>query len=279
MVMAETPPASLATWRAKWGASIPTAVGRAVDLCARNRDPEGPPPASTRPPGAGVVAEMLGFLGFDGFNGLAYLEGRFLSGKLGETWPGPTSPSGTTATTGGAGPPFDFEGVAKRGWCSSTAAWPERSSTTPPPLRRRDAQHGPPCRPPNTYGPIPLNLIMANGEAPDREAMLGGSSAGCGSPLLVHQSAAPPTVTITGMTRDGTFLVQDGQVVGALKNLRFTQDRGGPAGRACPEPEGLLQPNWIGSAVVPALHLGRFSFTGPPRSGARQRAGPAPGTR
>jgi len=31
----------------------------------------------------------------------------------------------------------------------------------------------------------------------------------------------PATKLLTGMTRDGTFLVRDGQVVKALKNLRF----------------------------------------------------------
>jgi predicted Zn-dependent protease len=28
----------------------------------------------------------------------------------------------------------------------------------------------------------------------------------------------------TGMTRDGTFLIEDGAIVGPVKNLRFNQD-------------------------------------------------------
>ena len=33
----------------------------------------------------------------------------------------------------------------------------------------------------------------------------------------------PKLAIITGMTRDGTFLVEDGRIVGPVRNLRFTQ--------------------------------------------------------
>ena len=33
----------------------------------------------------------------------------------------------------------------------------------------------------------------------------------------------PKLCVITGMTRDGTFLVEDGKIVGPVRNLRYTQ--------------------------------------------------------
>ena len=247
----------------------PPAVGRAaVDLCARNRDPQDLPPGEYEvllEPAA--VAEMLGFLGFDGFNGLAYLEGRsFLSGKLGETLAGPNvSLWDDGHDRRGLALPFDFEGVAKRRvvlFDRGVAREVVHDTASAAKAGALSTGHALPA--PNTYGPIPLNLVMANGEAPDREAMLGGIKRGVWVTRFWYTNLLhPPTVTITGMTRDGTFLVQDGQVVGALRNLRFTQG----IVEALQDVRALsrevsLQPNWIGSAVVPALHLGRFSFTG-----------------
>ena len=33
----------------------------------------------------------------------------------------------------------------------------------------------------------------------------------------------PKLAIVTGMTRDGTFLVEGGRIVGPVRNLRFTQ--------------------------------------------------------
>ena len=72
---------------------------------------------------------------------------------------------------------------------------------------------------------------------------------------------------ISGMTRDGTFLIEDGDFVGPVKNMRFTQSilealsevqmvgRGMKLGR-----EGFME-NFIGGVRVPAVKIGRFTFT------------------
>ena len=70
------------------------------------------------------------------------------------------------------------------------------------------------------------------------------------------------TSTITGMTRDGTFLVEDGRIVAAVRNLRFTQSI----------LEALADVEAVGSgrgldrhlrrdAATPAMRLSRFHFT------------------
>jgi predicted Zn-dependent protease len=72
-------------------------------------------------------------------------------------------------------------------------------------------------------------------------------------------------VVVTGMTRDGTFLVERGEIAYPVKNLRFTQSyvdalNGVEAiGR-----ERRLLMGFVNVArdSLPALKLSRFNFTG-----------------
>ncbi len=66
-------------------------------------------------------------------------------------------------------------------------------------------------------------MVMAAGAA-SREELIGGLERG----LLVTRfhytnPVHPKLAIVTGMTRDGTFLVEGGRIVGPVKNLRFTQ--------------------------------------------------------
>jgi predicted Zn-dependent protease len=72
-------------------------------------------------------------------------------------------------------------------------------------------------------------------------------------------------VVITGMTRDGTFLVERGEIAYPVKNLRFTQsylealNGVDLIGR---QPRLLSGLGDIARERVPALKLNRFRFTG-----------------
>jgi len=69
---------------------------------------------------------------------------------------------------------------------------------------------------------------------------------------------------MTGMTRDGTFLIENGRISHPVKNLRFTQSYV----EALAGVEGIgnqtsLVLNEVGFATkVPALKLASFNFTG-----------------
>jgi PmbA protein len=121
--------------------------------------------------------------------------------------------------------------------------------------------HGLPA--PNPYGPFPLNMVMDAGDA-SREELLGGLDRG----LLVTRfhytnPVHPKLAIVTGMTRDGTFLVENGRIVGPVKNLRYTQSyldalRGAVAvGR-----ERRTLKGFLGAAVVPAVRIESWTFTG-----------------
>jgi PmbA protein len=65
------------------------------------------------------------------------------------------------------------------------------------------------------------------------------------------------------MTRDGTFLVEDGRIVGPVKNLRFTQSYlDAMAGVVAVARERKTLKGFLGGVVVPALRLEGWTFTG-----------------
>ena len=126
---------------------------------------------------------------------------------------------------------------------------------------RRSTGHGLPA--PNPWGPFPLNQLMAAGETP-RDDLVAGLDRG----LLVTRfhytnTVHPKLAIITGMTRDGLFLVEDGRVVGPVRNLRFTQSYlAALAGVEAVSRERRLLRGYLGPVVVPALRLSAFTFTG-----------------
>jgi predicted Zn-dependent protease len=169
-----------------------------------------------------AVVDIIDMLGYVGFSALAVQEGRSfvepgkrVGSDLVSIWDDGLDPAGLPMA-------FDYEGVAKQrvpliesGICrgvvydTQTAAREGRHSTG----------HGLPA--PNPWGPYPLNQFMAPGTA-GREELIGGLDRG----LLVTRfwytnPVHPKLAIITGMTRDGTFLIENGKIVSGVKNFRF----------------------------------------------------------
>ncbi len=82
---------------------------------------------------------------------------------------------------------------------------------------------------PSPVGEYPINLLVESAEQPPANAtaddMISLVGPGQQAVLLTRvwyvREVDPSTKLLTGMTRDGTFLVENGKVVKALKNLRF----------------------------------------------------------
>lgn len=125
---------------------------------------------------------------------------------------------------GQAGAPFDGEGVPKRrltlvdggvvrdiAYCRRAAA---AAGVTP-------TGHGFPL--PNEYGEAPANVVIEGGNTP-LEQMIAATERGVLVTRLWYIREVDPYEKIfTGMTRDGTFLVEDGRVISGLRNFRFNQ--------------------------------------------------------
>lgn len=121
--------------------------------------------------------------------------------------------------------------------------------------------------PDDPEGPVPVNLFMAGGQ--DRlEDLVRKIDRG----LLVTRFhyvngfIHPRKATMTGMTRDGTFYIEGGQIRHPVINLRFTQS----IVEAFQQVLGVSRErrtvgdllDGTGSATVPAVALQAFTFTG-----------------
>ena len=242
------------------------AVGReAAEKARAAREPVSLPPGDypvVLEPYA--VVDLLDMLGYLGFSALAVQEGRsfFEPGKV------VGSPLVTIVDDAedlaGAPISFDYEGVPKQrvplveaGVCGEAVY----DAQTAARAGRRSTGHGLPA--PNPYGPFPLNMIMTAGDA-SRDELIGGLERG----LLVTRfhytnPVHPKLAIVTGMTRDGTFLVEHGRVVGPVRNLRFTQSYlDALAGVQAVGRERRLLRGFLGASLVPALRIGAFTFTG-----------------
>ena len=211
-----------------------------------------------------AVVDVLDMLGYLGFSALAVQEersfveiGKQVGSDLVTIWDDGADPAGLPMA-------FDYEGVAKRrvplieqGVCrglvydSQTAARAGVHSTG----------HGLPA--PNPYGPFPLNMLMAAGSTP-REELIGGLDRGLLVTRFHYTNPVHPKLGIvTGMTRDGTFLVEGGRIVAPVRNLRFTQSYlQAIAGVSAVASERRTLKGFLGGVVVPAVRIDAFTFTG-----------------
>ena len=212
-----------------------------------------------------AVAGLLEYLSYIGFSGLAHEEGRsFMElGKrvMGENvsiWDDGADPGGLPAT-------IDFEGVVKRrvdlierGVARAVvhdAATASRAGTS-------STGHGLPA--PNLLGPMALNLFMAAGSTP-REELIRDVERGVWVTRFHYINPVHPKKAIlTGMTKDGTFLIERGRITRPLLNFRFTQSvpEAFSDVRAASSTTRLLPGEFFGGYRVPAIRLGSFNFTG-----------------
>ena len=213
-----------------------------------------------------AVGDILNYLAYMGFGALAYQDGTsFLRGRLGQqivderisVWD-----DGHDVHTLPAS--FDYEGVPKqrvplieRGvaagvvYDARTAARDGRASTG----------HAMPA--PSTFGPFPTNLVMAAGDTPKAELARPIERGLWVTRLHYVNVAKSERAALTGLTRDGTFLIENGEVTRPVKNLRFTEsilDAWNSLGAI--SRERLLVEGWGGGTLAPAMRLGRFTFTG-----------------
>jgi PmbA protein len=207
----------------------PAGIGRiAVDKTLRGANPaQIEPGAYTVILEEAAVANMLFFLGYLGLGALAVQEGRsFMNGRFGEKvtgdqvtiWDDGLDPRGIPL-------PFDFEGVPRRKVTLIESGVGKNvvydSFTAGREAGKTSTGHA--LAAPNALGPIPIHLRMAPGEATIDE-MIASTERGIWVTRFHYTNPVHPVKTIlTGMTRDGTFLIEDGRVTKPLKNLRFTQ--------------------------------------------------------
>lgn len=248
------------------GVSAEAVAARAVGKVEAGRNPVDVEPGDWQvvlePPAVGTLVEWLGWLAFGGRD---VVEGRSaVSGRLGERICSPlVTIVDDPLSPDLLGSPFDAEGTPKARLplvSDGVAAGVAHDRLSARLGGTVSTGHAYPA--PNPMGGMPGNPSLRPGTA-----SLDDLVAGCERALLVtrfHYTNAVHALstTLTGMTRDGTFLVEDGRVVGGVRNLRFTQsvlaalDTVEDVGR-----DTALGSEFGGTVRVPALRLGRFHFS------------------
>jgi len=162
-----------------------------------------------------------------------------------------------------AGVPFDGEGVPRRKLTLVEAGVPRELAYSRSSAQRAGVAptgHGFPL--PNEVGEAPLNIVIAGGTTP-LDAMIASTDRGILVTRLWYIREVDPYEKImTGMTRDGTFLIENGRVTRGLRNFRFNQgivdllnnvEALSPSVRASGEETFDM--------VVPAMKVRGFNFT------------------
>ena len=214
-----------------------------------------------------AVSTLVGFLAWVGFGGRSLIEGRScFSGKEGQRVGAPSvSIYDDAASEGTLGIPFDFEGVPRtrvdliEGGLFKGAVYDLRTAKQ---AGTRTTGHALP--PPNPEGPFPLNLFMAPGEA-SLEDMIASVERGVLVTRFHYTNVVHPVEsTITGMTRDGTFLIERGEIAHPVKNFRFTQSivEALTGTEMIGRDTELASEFFFSASRVPALKVSSFNFSG-----------------
>jgi predicted Zn-dependent protease len=241
------------------------AVGQeAVDKALRSRNP-GP-----IEPGAYdvlleeyAVADMLDYISYIGLGALAVQEKRSFM-RLGEPITGPNitivDDAHDDRTMAMA---FDFEGVPKqqveiiKNGVANAVVYDSYTAGREP--GRTSTGHALPA--PNTYGPLPLNLRLEPGTQ-SKADLIKDIERGLWITRFHYVNIVHPVQTIlTGMTRDGTFLIEHGEVKGPVRNLRFTQSVLEAFKQAELSNTLKLQNGFVGGTLVPAARIRGFNFS------------------
>jgi predicted Zn-dependent protease len=75
----------------------------------------------------------------------------------------------------------------------------------------------------SSWGAMPTNMVMVGGDAADEAELCAPIERGVYVTRLWYTNVIRPNeVLITGVTRDGTFLIEDGRIAAPLEDLRLT---------------------------------------------------------
>lgn len=223
-----------------------------------------------------AVLDVVGFMFWD-FGGMAILDQRsFLTDRIGtklfgeniNIWDDVAHPLQSGAPFDGEGMrrqtlPLAENGVVKRVVYARSAAERMKRAEYKDNVGPIEATgHGFPL--PNEMGEMPLNIVFAPPQNPQTvEQMIASTERGVLVTRLWYiREVEPYEKILTGMTRDGTFFVEDGRIEGGIRNLRFNeslihmlsnvQAMSTPVRSSGEESFDM---------VAPAMKVGEFNFT------------------
>lgn len=245
-------------------------AGRALEKAARSEkriplEPGEYPVVLEEP----AVATLIGMLASMGFSARAVLENRsFFCNRFGEKMVSELITLYDDALHPQTIPmPFDFEGVPKTRvyfFRKGVAEGVVHDSRTAKLMGTKSTGH---ALPPAAAGfsPMPTHLVLEPGSATEAELLLGLSRGLLVTRFHYARTVDPMRGIMTMMTRDGTFLVEEGRIVAAVEDLRVTES--GLRALALVQAVGkdlalITGGEGFGATLVPKLRIEKFAFTG-----------------
>lgn len=244
------------------------AADRARDRALRSQDPKDAEPG-TYPVVLEPVAvhELLEYLSYAGFGAKQMIEGEsFFSLQKGEK-----VAADAVTVVDDVGHPlsvgigFDFDGLPRKRVPlieNGVARGPVTDLRTARKLGVAPTGHSSGS---TAFGPYAANVVLEGGDTSHEDLIAGVSRGYLVTRFHYVNILDRPTALLTGMTRDGTFEIVDGEVGRAVRNLRFSQ--GALDALASVEAVGsdldASAPEYgaFGSTVAPSLRIGEFNFT------------------
>jgi len=209
-----------------------------------------------------AAATPLGFMAWLAFGAQAVQEGTScLAGRIGQKMFG----ANVTIVDDAFHPlmtwaqPFDYEGIPKKRVVivdRGVVRTPVYDQRTAAKEGKKTTGHGLPQ--PNTFGPVPVNLVMKGGRKTLKQLIKSTERGLLVTRFWYNRVVDPKVPIITGMTRDGTFLIEDGKIICGVKNMRFNQNLVEFFNNI--EDLGIQESQ--GNMVVPAMKVRNFHFTG-----------------
>lgn len=211
-----------------------------------------------------AALDLLGFLFFD-FGGLAVHEQRScLTGRVGQKLLGGNiDVRDDVYHPLQSGPAFDGEGMPRQrvplvaGGVVTNLVYSRQTARK---VGADPTGHGFPL--PNEYGEAPVNIVMEGGRATSEEMIRSTERGLLVTRLWYIREVDPFKKILTGMTRDGTFWIENGEVKYGVKNFRFNESLIEMLGRV----EMMGYPERASGEesfdmVVPAMKVREFNFS------------------
>lgn len=212
-----------------------------------------------------AVAEMMDFFSYLGPNARVFYEqASYLRDKLGKRI---FSPKLTIIDDPlderGMPMAFDYEGVPKQKTILIEEGVPKAivyDSYYANKYKKKNTGHA--LAAPNTEGPMPGHLVFKPGKKTTCELIKTVKKGILVSRFWYVRMLHHYQMNITGMTRDGTFLIENGKIIAPVKNLRFTQSIPAVLKNIVGVSKDLvLQPSWVGAGLFPTIFVRKFHFT------------------
>ena len=247
------------------------AVGlEAIDKALRAQDPQpidpAPYPVVLDPY---AVQDLIQMLAYTGISAQTVQEGQsWMNGRIGELVMSPLVTIWDDGQDPGGVPmPFDFEGVPKKRIKIVEEGWirePVYDHYTAHKEGKESTGHATPPNMAFIDGPMPANMFMAPGNSSIEEMIKSVDKGLYITRFWYTRPVHPRDCVVTGMTRDGVYLIEDGVLTNPVKDLRFTQSYVDAMAQvsAVSRNRRTLISEYGGTECVPAVKIDSFNFTG-----------------